>query len=272
MEELQIVAKQGEITFNLDGLKKELKEIADRYKGAVVTEKMIPVAKRDLADLRKIAKEVEDRRKAIKKEWNAPYTAFETEVKKALEIINEPIDEINKQIKDYEAQQKADKEQYCRELFDENIGDYKEYIEFSDVFRDTWLNKSTTENEIISDISGARVKVTADLDAIKALGSEFESEVIEFYKKTKSLTDAIQRNSQLISAKQLAEKKAQEEIEKKVEEEVERRTEKGIEGLVPKPPVEYFSIFTVRVKTEELSDELEAFLRLNEITDYSIVH
>lgn len=259
------IAKQGEITFNLDGLKKKLSEIASRYEGVVVSEQTVPIAKKDLADLRKMAKEVEDKRRALKKEWQKPYDAFEKEVKNALEIINKPIAEIDKQIKDFEMQAKADKEQRCRELFEQNVGDYADYIEFGDVFRDTWLNKSTSENEIISDISGARVKVTSDLEAIKALNSEFESEVIDYYKKTKSLSDAIQRNSQLISAKQVAEKKA-------AEEKAEEKKAEPIVTPVEVKPVEYYAVFTVRCKDESSAEELEAFLRLNEITDYSIVH
>ena len=50
MNELEIqISKQGEISFNLDGLKKELSEIADRYEGIVVSEESVPLAKKDLA-------------------------------------------------------------------------------------------------------------------------------------------------------------------------------------------------------------------------------
>ena len=261
MSEFELQINQGSITVNLDDLKAELKEISDKYKGIVIKENDISLAKKDLARLRKIRKSVDDRRKEVKAEWNKPYVKFEDEVKNALAIIDAPINEIDSILKDFDTQQKANKEQICRELFENNIGEYKDFVEFGDVFRDTWLNKSTSENEIISDISGARVKVTSDLEAIKALNSEFESEVIDYYKKTKSLSDAIQRNSQLISAKQVAEQKVTEE--KKAE---------PIVTPVEVKPAEYHAIFTVRCKDESSAEELEAFLRLNDITDYSIVH
>ena len=257
MSDFELQIKQGTITVNLDNLKAELKEISEKYKGIVIKEDEVTLAKKDLARLRKIRKSVDDRRKEVKAEWNKPYEQFESEVKDALAIIDTPIDEINGIIKDYESQAKADKEQHWRELFDANIGDCAEYLEFADVFKDTWLNKSTTDNEILSDISGARVKIIADMDAIKALSSEFEDELIAFYKKSKSLTDTIQRNSQLISAKALAEKKVAEE--------------KAVVQTVEEKPKEYYAVFTVRCKDEASSDELEAFLRLNEIA-YSIIH
>ena len=292
MNDLQIqISKQGEIQFNLESLKKELSEIADRYEGIVVSEESIPLAKKDLAELRKTTKEIEDRRKTIKKEWSKPYDAFEKEVKVALEIINKPISEIDKQIKDFEAKAKADKEKHCRELFKENVGDLAEYITYESVYRDTWLNKSTTDNEIISDISGARVKVKADLDAITALNSEFHDEVIEAYKRTGQLSDAIQRNTQLVSAKQLAEKRAEEEAQAKIEaerkakeeaekkateaekraEEAEKKAEEPIVIPFDKEPKKDYAVFTVRVKTEEQAQQVKQFCEFSEI-QYSVIY
>ena len=284
MNDFELKITQGVIKTNLDTLKNELTEIADKYKDLVIQEKDIKLAKSDLANLRKIRKSVDDRRKEVKREWSKPYEVFEKEVKEAIEIIDKPIEQIDEKLKEFENQAKAEKEQHCRELFDKNIGDCAEYVEFSDVFKDTWLNKSTSDNEILSDISGARVKVHSDLEAIKALDSEFEAEVIEYYKKTKQLSDAIQRNSQLISAKQLAEKKAEEEAQAKIEaerkarEEAEKRAEeaeKKIEEVKEEPieplPFDYLATFTIRIHDEVMKEELETFLRLNEITDYSIV-
>ena len=291
MNELEIqISKQGEISFNLESLKKELSEIADRYEGIVVSEESIPLAKKDLAELRKTAKEIEDRRKAIKKEWSKPYDAFEKEVKVALEIINKPISDIDKQIKEYESQAKAEKEQHCRELFDANVGEYAEYIEFGDVFKDAWINKSATDTEILSDISGARLKVKTDIEAIKSLGSEFETEIIDEYKKTKELSAAIQRNTQLVSAKQLAEKKAEEEAQAKIEaerrakeeaerkaaeaekraEEAEKKAEEPVVLPFDEEPKKDYAVFTVRVQDEEQYEQVKQFCEFSEI-QYSVV-
>ena len=110
MNSFELQIKEGAITTNLDSLKADLSEIAAKYEGVVVTESTVPLAKKDLAELRKVVKEIEDRRKSVKKEWNKPYVEFETEVKAALEIINKPIEVIDSQIKDFEAQRKAEKE------------------------------------------------------------------------------------------------------------------------------------------------------------------
>ncbi|MBQ7724836.1 MAG: DUF1351 domain-containing protein [Lachnospiraceae bacterium] len=226
MNDFQLTIKEGAITTNLEALKKELTEIAERHKGVIVTEDTVPMAKKDLADLRRTAKEIDDRRKTVKKQWNAPYTAFENEVKAALEIINEPIELIDKQVKDFEAQRKADKEQHVRDIYAEQIQGLDEYLPFADIFDEKWLNASTKDNDIIFDINSAVNQVKMDLEAIKALGSEFEEECIKAYKQSgNQLTAAIQRNTQLISAKELAEKKAQEEAQAKIEAEKRAREE-----------------------------------------------
>lgn len=279
MNDLQIqISKQGEIQFNLDGLKKELSEIANRYEGVVVTEQTIPIAKKDLAELRKTSKEIEDRRKAVKKEWAKPYETFEKEVKTALEIINKPISEIDKQIKDFETQAKAEKEQHVRELYKTEVSDrgYEEYLPFANIFNEKWLNKSTDDKEIIFDLNSLVTQVKMDMDAIDALNSEFKDEVIKAYKASgNQLSIAIKRNSDLISAKQLAEKKAEEEAQAKIEaerkarEEAEQRAEEAEKMASEKTTISPlpFDVETVRfvISGQENIDRVREFLTFSDI-------
>ena len=286
MNDFELQINAGSITTNLDSLKTELQEIADKYKGLVITEEQTAVAKKDLASLRKVRKSVDDRRKMVKSEWNKPYETFEKQVKEAIAIIDAPINEIDKKLKDFEAEEKKRKQEHCKQLFTENVGDLAEFITYESVYRDTWLNKSTTDNEIISDISGARVKVKTDIDAITALNSEFHDELIEVYKRTGQLTDAIQRNTQLISAKQLAEKKAEEDAQAKIEaerrarEEAEQKAaeaekraeeaEKKAEEPFNEESKKDYAVFTVRVKNEEQAQQVRQFCEFSDI-QYSVI-
>ena len=209
--------KPGEISFNLDELKKNLSEEMDHYKNLVVSEDSLKADKKDLAMLRKAYKELNDRKVAVKKAFMEPYTKFEDEVKEALEIINEPISIIDKQIKVFEEEQKKAKLEYCRNLFEENVGDLGEYITFEKVFNEKWLNVSTKGKDIIEDISIFTIRVKNDLNAISALGSEIESELLSVYKRTGELSAAIQKNTDYINTKALAEKRLAEEKAKEEE-------------------------------------------------------
>ena len=226
MEELKIqIAEQGQISTNLETLKAELKEIAGRYEGVLVSEDTVPLAKKDLAELRKLRTDIEDRRKAVKKQWNEPYTAFENEVKSALAIIDEPINEIDKQVKDFEKADKETKREKIKQIYKSYIpADIEPYMPFETVFDEKWLNKSTKENEIVSDLSAKATQIKVDLDAIKALKSEIEDECLKAYKDAgNSLAAAIKRNTDYLSAKAAAEVRAREEAERKVREEQERK-------------------------------------------------
>lgn len=220
MEELKIsIAEQGKITTNLETLKSELTEIAGRYKGVLVTEDTVPLAKKDLAELRKVRTEIEDRRKAVKKQWDEPLKAFENEVKDALSIIDKPISEIDKQVKDFEQAEKEEKKAKIKEIYDTNVADeYKPFLPYEKVFDEKWLNKSTKAQEIIADLSTKITQIRIDIDAIKALNSEIEDKCLEAY-KTGGMAAAIQRNTDYLNAKQAAEEKARLDAERKLREE-----------------------------------------------------
>lgn len=252
MNELQIqITQQGTITTNLDALKVELQEIAERYAGIVVSEDDIALAKKDLAELRKIREEVESRRKSVKKEWAKPYEQFEAEVKDALKIIDAPIIAIDKQIKDYAEKEKAQKKEKVKELYEQEIGDYREFLPLESIFDEKWLNKSVSEKDILFDLNSRKTQVITDLDSIRALGSEFEDEVIKAYKVSgNQLSAAIKRNSDLISAKQMAEQRAKEEAERKAEAEQKKEERRNEVADLPFPeddlPFEEEATFTVR--------------------------
>ena len=270
--ELQIT--KGSISTNLDTLKQELEAIAKNYEGVVVSEDTIPLAKKDLASLRALVKEVEDRRKAVKKEWNQPYADFEAEVKNALAIINKPIDLINEQLKEFELQRKADKEQHVREIYAENIREYEEYLPFSEIFDEKWLNVSTTDKDIIFDINAKLTQVKIDLEAIKALQSEFEDEVIKAYKESgNQLSTAIQRNTQLITAKQMATEKAKEEVRNEVIAEIKEEVKEEVKAEIAKeePKTDAIAIFTVRPKDRDQEQQIRQFLEFSDMA-FSVIY
>lgn len=274
MNNFELNITKGSISTNLDTLKQELEEIAKNYEGVVVSEDTIPLAKKDLASLRALVKEVEDRRKAVKKEWNQPYADFEAEVKNALAIINKPIDLINEQLKEFELQRKADKEQHVREIYAENIREYEEYLPFSEIFDEKWLNVSTTDKDIIFDINAKLTQVKIDLEAIKALQSEFEDEVIKAYKESgNQLSTAIQRNTQLITAKKMATEKAKEEVRNEVIAEIKEEVKEEVREEIAKeePKTDAIAIFTVRPKDKDQEQQIRQFLEFSEI-QYSAIY
>lgn len=69
------------VGFNFDQLKQELEVSLVKYQNMVVTEDGTKEAKADRAKLNALKTTIDDKRKEIKREWNAPYIEFENKIK-----------------------------------------------------------------------------------------------------------------------------------------------------------------------------------------------
>lgn len=226
MEELTVRVEQnpGEIKSNLDDLAAALENQMDAYKELKVTEDNIPERKNDVATLRKISKAIDDRRKEVKKTWDAPLKEFETKVKKVTGIIDEQIIRIDGDIKAFDQKRIAEKQAHIQELYTETVGEYAEYLPLSVIKSSKWDNKTCGDNEIRSDMQEMALKVKSDLSAIKALNSEFEEKLISAYKASgNQLSVAIQKHTDYTEAKIATEKALKEAQERKAKEEAERQ-------------------------------------------------
>lgn len=215
MDELNVKANIGTISTNLESLKAEAQEIANQYAGVVVTDPKS--AKKDLADMRRYRKDIDDKRKEVKKKWNIPYTDFETQIKDCLKPIDEAITEIDVQLQAFEEKRKSDKKEICKKIFTEETANISEYINFDDIFMDQWLNATYSEQDIKNDIQTARLSVEKDIETIKNMHSEIEDDCMKAY-VTGGLSAAVNKNQMYISAKAQAEVKAKADEEKRIAE------------------------------------------------------
>lgn len=164
MNELQITnfnvtVKPAELKINnYEELKKQLTQLLEKYKNQVVTEDNIKAVKADRAKLRKIARELDDKRKDVRREYNKPYNDFKEQVDTLTGLVDEviePMDSAIKQKEELERQQRID---HVNDLINEmapNYGIDPENVEPAD----SWSNKSLSEHKRVKDIS----------DALKAL-------------------------------------------------------------------------------------------------------
>lgn len=194
------------ITGNFEELHKELSNMMAAYAGLEVTEDNIPERKKDVATLRKIKSAIEDKRKTAKKNYEKPFKAFEEQCKKLTGLIDNEINRINKDLSVYEQRRIAEKQAVIGRLYSENIGEYEKFLPLDNIYNSKWENKTCSENEIVSDIQQAKVKVRTDLDAINDLCDGYIDECIAAYKKGgNQLQVAVARYSDLKSAKERAE-------------------------------------------------------------------
>ena len=99
------------ITFNYEELKQDLLTKAENYASLVYTEDQIKVAKEDRANLNRLKKALNDERLKREKEYMAPFATFKAQINEIISIIDKPCAVIDRQVKAFEEQQKAEKRQ-----------------------------------------------------------------------------------------------------------------------------------------------------------------
>ena len=231
MKDLQIVVsqQQGIITTNFAEVKEALTEQMEVYKELSVTEDNKTERKKDIATLRKIAKAVSDKRIGVKKECLKPYEIFEKQAKELVEIINEPINTLDSQVKEFEDNQRLEKKAEINKIFDEFIIAYDDLIDeigIQTIYDNKWENIGATMKSIKEDIKARLDKIQADITLIKSMPSDKTEEALRLFWGDLDVTKAITMINRYEQQKkeieiQVAERQKREQAEA-IEREVER--------------------------------------------------
>lgn len=139
--EFKVDFKPSEITINNETKLKELVDVTiSRYGSLVFTDDNIPEAKQAKADLNKIAKLLDDQRKAVKKEYSKPLKEFETKINGYTNQIKLVSEGINESISAFEESEKAKRLDKLVSTIEEISPNYG--IDSSELtINPSWLNK-----------------------------------------------------------------------------------------------------------------------------------
>ena len=197
------------IEWNNEEIKAEMAAKVADYKAMVYGDDQIKDAKKDRAELNKLVKAMEDKRKEVKALCLAPYEKFEKQVKELVAIVNEPIEIIDSQVKAYEAQQKEKKRADIRAYYESKGSS----IELERIYDNKWENATTSMSAVKAAIDARLDEINADLKILEA-ETEYKYEALEAYKKTLDIRYAMAEINRL---KELAARKAEYEARKKAE-------------------------------------------------------
>ena len=266
--EIQVIQQAGIINSNFDELKQQLEKELAPYKNLTVSEDEIKFAKDDLAYLRKQRTEIENRRKEVKKSYSEPLVAFESSCKELTGVFDEAIKNISDQLDLFEQDRIAHKRERITKFYKEQVGDLLEYLPIEDNYNVKWDNKSYSDNDIAFDISELKQKIKSDIEVIRSLSSEIETELLTAYKRAgNDLKAAIQKNNDYTAAKKLAEEKVKEEATKKAEE-TPTEEEKLVE--LPKAETKEEDVIYFKVTGAENIQMVRDFCGLNGINTEEI--
>ncbi len=207
------------IKWNREELEAAVRQKTAAYENVVYTEDNIKQAKTDRAELNRLAKAIDERRKAVKKIINEPYEKFEAELKEITALINEPVKLIDKQVKAFEEQQKEEKKKQIEAAYREVIGDLAGVLPFERVFDPKYLNQTFKLLQAQQEIKSRVQTVRTDLETIDSLESRYKLNAKDVYIKTLDLSRALAENKRLSDL----EEKLEAEKRRKAEEEAERK-------------------------------------------------
>lgn len=243
MLEVQIVRNNGTIDFNFEDIKDALASELELYKNLVFTEDTKADAKKTVAELRKLKKQINDKRIEVKKLYMQPYTDFEAKVKELDKLINEPITFISEQIDAFEQKRIEEKIELINDIYLELVSEREDiagYAELNRVYDSKWENASTSKKTIQEAITNYLDGVTNDIAAIKSMESEYETKALMRYKETGVLSDALLTIRQWEKQKEEI-LKAEEEKQEALKAEEEKQAEAEADEILDAPePVEEF--------------------------------
>lgn len=209
------------IEWNFEELEAEITARSAEYLNLVYSDDQIKEAKKDRANLRKLINALEAKRKELKKKVMEPYNDFEEKEKKLLKIIGQAVDNIDVQVKGYEEGVRQEKEKKIKEIYKEAIGDLDRTVPLEKIFKESWLNVSTSQKSIKEDITGIHDKVEDDLKIINTENSPYIYEMKEEYLKSFDLMAAMAKKQELEDTAE--KKKLFEEQRRREQEEKARR-------------------------------------------------
>ena len=196
------------IDFNFDSLKAELEERLVRYNSLVVTEDTIKEAKEDRAGLNKLKNALETKRKDVKKEVMAPYTAFESKMKELVALIDQPIAAIDSQVKVFEEQKKEAKRQDIAESYNTIIPEeLKDIIPLESIMKPEWLNVSVTLKKIGEELDDIAKRTKTDMMVIDTVEPEYQAAVREEYIASRDIEKALAKKKAIQEAQEAFKKR-----------------------------------------------------------------
>lgn len=146
--ELVVRCRPAEIEANFDALEARVRAMVADYEGATYDmseDGNVRAAKRDRTYLNGIVKQIDERRKAVKREYLRPLDAFEARCKEISGIAKGASDAIKAQLDEAEAARRGRARSILEEHYAEIAGLLEPVVPYSALHEDRWLNKTTGE-------------------------------------------------------------------------------------------------------------------------------
>lgn len=168
---LEVTYTEATIASNMDALEAHVKKVVADYEGAtydLTSAQAIKEAKHDRSYLNGIKKEIDECRKAVKREYNKPLDAFERRCKQITAIIDESTDAIKAQLDEAEQTRKDALYSRLQQHYEEFAGLLAPVVPYERLHEPQWLNKTFGEIKAQQALEAKVSDVARDWETLKA--------------------------------------------------------------------------------------------------------
>lgn len=169
--DLVVTYSPSVISANFDALEAHVRAKVADYEGAkydLTKDDSIKEAKHDRSYLNGLKSEIEERRKAVKREYSKPLAAFEKRCKEITSIIDGASDGIKAQLDEAEERRKAGARAALEAHYREFAELLSPVVPYERLHDDRWLNKSFGEAKAKKALEDKVSAVARDWDTLKA--------------------------------------------------------------------------------------------------------
>ena len=229
-QELQVIEFEvmelvpAKVISNIDDLKNFMEIVKQKYKGWIVTEDDIDIAKSERTKLNKLEKKISDERKKIQKKANADIETlidtlktYEKEVKGISNFIGEQLKGYDEKIRE---EKKVEVQKKINNIFTRNPG-LKIFLEWND----KWMDKSFTFKKIENEVQKQYDELEKKQDFINSQIAKANAEIqfmITFESMKFLMTEDYDVITEKIEGKKNEIKQTEENLKKKAEEEKQK--------------------------------------------------
>ena len=170
---------------NFEQLKTTLQGLMARYEGRVYGPETLALAKSDKKELTRLRKQIDERRKEIKRTYLAPYNEFEAKVKELLALIDAPLDEIKAVVAEADEQERAAKREEVHAFYRTKaaaLGSFADQVWNSPAFAESkWFTKSCAASVWQREVQEKVEAAARELDMIRTTGGQHTAALTERY-------------------------------------------------------------------------------------------
>lgn len=193
------------VEWNYEAVKQWVSDGLAAYQGRVYTEDTVAEAKRDRANLNKLSKAIDTKRKELKAVYLAPYGAFETQAKELVGMIDQQSREIDAQVKAYDERRREEKlAKIQSELYTPMIGDLAELVPYKKLHDPKWLNVTVSMGAVSEALAEKIERITAGLAALDKLDlpEDVAGDVKRVFLRSFDLAEAIAEKDRIMDERE----------------------------------------------------------------------